>query len=142
MTPYELTDLAIGAMGRLDMSWALFLSVHAALFGGIVYVDRPLRHREKTVLITAYVAIAGYNYHLTRTSQKMLSALYEDITTTSDAQKIELRVLEYFDQMSSSAWGLAGHTSAVIIHLIALVVVIGAILLDKPLQEKSQKGSQ
>ncbi len=50
MTPYELLDLALSLSNRIDTHWALFISVHLALIGGIIYVDRPLSKREKALI--------------------------------------------------------------------------------------------
>ena len=136
MTAYELMSVSMEATARLDMSWALFLSVHAAIFGGIVYIDRPLRLAEKIVLIPAYFAIAGYNYYLTRTSQKLLGGLYQDISELKASQNLVLNVVEYFEQMSLSAWSVAGETSVIAIHAIAMTLVIAAVILDKPLKKK------
>ena len=50
MTPYELLDLALSLSNRIDTHWTLFISVHLALIGGIIYVDRPLAKNEKFAL--------------------------------------------------------------------------------------------
>ncbi|WP_417320189.1 hypothetical protein [Emcibacter sp.] len=135
MTAYELTELTINAMNRLDASWALFLSVHAALFGGIVYIDRPLKRTEKAVLIMAYGTVAFYNYYLIRISQKLLSGLYQDLAEIQEIQKLELHTLEFFNQFSQSAWGWASHAFTITVHMIALVVVVSAIILDGTLKQ-------
>lgn len=134
MTPYQLVELTMDAQARLDTSWALFLSIHAALFGGIVYVDRPLRFAEKIVVIISYSAIAFYNYYLTRSSQKLLQGLYQDIAAVKEKQKIDLEVINYLEQFVTSSWWWGSYIAAVIVHLSALIIVIIAVVNDKSLQ--------
>ena len=47
MTLYQLLDLSLSLSNRIDTHWALFISVHLALVGGIIYVDRPLLAKKK-----------------------------------------------------------------------------------------------
>ena len=62
MDPYQLLDLALSLSTRIDTHWALFISVHLALIGGIIYVDRPLTKKEKTGAIIIYSGFAVINY--------------------------------------------------------------------------------
>ncbi len=142
MTPYQLVELTMEAQARLDTSWALFLSIHAALFGGIVYVDRPLRYVEKIVVIISYSAIAYYNYYLTRSSQKLLQSFYQDIASIKEKQKLDLEVINYLEQFVTSSWWWGSYLAAVIVHLTALVIVILAVINDKSLQEKISKKNE
>jgi hypothetical protein len=38
MTAYELFDIALGISNRIDVQWGLFITIHLAIFGGIIYV--------------------------------------------------------------------------------------------------------
>ncbi len=136
MNAYELTELIINTMNRLDASWALFLSIHAALFGGIVYIDRPLRYSEKSVVICAYAVIAFYNYYLTRSSQKLLAGLFQDINNLQTQQELHLHTLDYFNQLNQSGWNWASHTFAIAVHTIAFIVVMIAVIMDGPIPLK------
>lgn len=140
MTAYEILALTIEASNRLDTSWALFLSIHAALFGGIVYIDRPLRRAEKCVLIPAYFAVAVYNFYLTRNSQQMLRSLYQDLEELQIAEGLNLHVIEYFESFSR-IWSSASHTSVTIVHSVALVVVVIAVVLDGRLKDTLNSGT-
>ena len=62
MTPYELLDLALSLSNRIDTHWTLFISVHLALIGGIIYVDRPLFRNEKIAAIIIYTGFALFNF--------------------------------------------------------------------------------
>ncbi len=66
MTPYELFDLMISTSNRTDIQWGLFITVHMALFGGIIYVDRPLTRSEKVGAMIIYAGFALINYLVTR----------------------------------------------------------------------------
>jgi len=48
---HRLIDIALGISNRLDIQWGLFIAISLALFGSIIYIDRPLRHVEKTTAI-------------------------------------------------------------------------------------------
>ena len=66
MTPYELFDLMVSIANRLDIQWGLFITVHVAIFGGIIYVDRPLTRSEKVGALMVYTGFAVINYLITR----------------------------------------------------------------------------
>jgi len=61
MSAYESLDLYFSIANRIDLQWGLFITVHLALFGGIIYVDRPLRTLEKVGAILLYTGFATVN---------------------------------------------------------------------------------
>jgi len=62
MTEYQIIDLYLNVSAKQDALWAVFFSVHMAIFGGIIYVDRPLKRTEKTFAIVAYLVFGGMNF--------------------------------------------------------------------------------
>ncbi len=79
MTPYELFDLSISIGNRLDIQWGLFITVHMAIFGGIVYVDRPLTFSEKVGALIIYTGFAVINYLITRNLFEFFHSANQDI---------------------------------------------------------------
>ena len=59
MSPHELFDLSISIGNRLDIQWGLFITVHMAIFGGIIYVDRPLTRLEKVGALFIYTGMGS-----------------------------------------------------------------------------------
>jgi hypothetical protein len=64
MTAYELIDLAVGIGNRIDVQLGIFITVHLAIFGGIIYVDRPLTRTEKVASLFIYSLFAYLNYRI------------------------------------------------------------------------------
>ena len=64
MTAYELMDLAVGIGNRIDVQLGIFITVHLAIFGGIIYVDRPLMRTEKLGSMFIYTLFAYLNYRI------------------------------------------------------------------------------
>ena len=84
MTLYQLLDLSLSLSNRIDTHWALFISVHLALVGGIIYVDRPLLAKEKIVAILVYSGFALLNYLLMRNQTYFLGSIYQQIASIKD----------------------------------------------------------
>ena len=81
MTAYELADLAVTLGNRIDFHWGLFITVHLALLGAIVYIDRPLRGVEKVATLLLYIGFASINYQQMSNQVELLNAVYEDVVT-------------------------------------------------------------
>ena len=62
MTVYEAIQLLNAFENRLDVQWGVFITVHLALFGGIIYIDRPLKRAEKVAALVIYAGFALINY--------------------------------------------------------------------------------
>ena len=58
----QLMEIAVSLSNRLDTHWTLFITVHLALIGGIIYVDRPLKRPEKWAAILVYTGFAAINF--------------------------------------------------------------------------------
>ena len=79
MTPYELFDLMVSIANWLDIQWGLFITVHMAIFGGIIYVDRPLTRSEKVGALIVYTGFAVINYLITRNLMEFFHSANQDI---------------------------------------------------------------
>jgi len=84
MTPYQLLDLAISVSNRIDTHWTLFISVHLAIIGGIIYVDRPLKSTEKVAAILVYTGFAVINYLMMYSQANFLSSIHGQIASMKE----------------------------------------------------------
>lgn len=128
MTVYEIVDLFLSVSTKQDALWAIFFSVHMAIFGGIIYVDRPLRRPEKAFAIVAYCVFALMNFVAVRGGQRLMASLRSDLVNAdvrTDAVSATVSLFESTQQFSQY------HEPITIwIHSIAWVLVVGAILFD------------
>jgi len=95
MSAYETLDLYFSIANRIDLQWGLFITVHLALFGGIIYVDRPLRTPEKSGAIILYIGFATVNYFVMSSQFNLMNHLHIDISalSTDDCCK-QLRIIQ------------------------------------------------
>jgi hypothetical protein len=79
MNAAELVELALDIGDRVDMQWGLFVTVHMALLGAIVYMDQPLHAIEKVVAFLVYVGFSAINLSQMQNQLSLLDAAYTDI---------------------------------------------------------------
>ncbi len=79
MSAYELIQIALHIGNRIDLHWGLFITVHIALLGAIVYIDRPLRSTEKVAALVMYTGFAVVNFFQMQNQILLLEAAYVDI---------------------------------------------------------------
>ncbi len=131
MTAYELVDLAISLGNRIDVQIGIFITVHLAIFGGIIYVDRPLRGAEKAGSILLYLCFAGLNFRMMQSQLQILEGVYSQINTMSTRPCCsDFPVLAHMaDQFRHGKFRL-NFMFLVFSHLLMLLLVIASILLD------------
>lgn len=132
MSPYELLDLALSLSNRIDTHWALFISVHLALIGGILYVDRPLTKKEKGAAITVYSGFAIINYFMMKAQAIFLGSIYKQINAIKEevcckGNAVIEHVVNLYNFNNSSALIL----SIIIVHIVMFIVIILSICFDK-----------
>ncbi len=136
MTPYEVVDLTLSIAGRLEMQWGLFISVHLALFAGIIYVDRPLRVPEKWGATILYSGFAAVNYLLLKKQLELLEGAFREatrlltMTCCSDNQILVHMTHELSVGHLSLANGML-----LLIHALAFVLVLLSIAFDRARNE-------
>jgi len=128
MTEYQIVDLVLQVTAKQDALWAVFFSVHMAIFGGIIYVDRPLQRTEKTFAIAAYLIFALLNYVAVRAGQRLLSALRADLGEIGERQGEITEAGVLFQ--ASARLGVFQEAFATGVHAIAALLIIAAIILD------------
>mgnify|MGYP000158448097 CR=1 FL=1 len=143
MTPYELLDLALSLSNRIDTHWTLFISVHLALIGGIIYVDRPLAKNEKFAAIIIYSGFALVNYFMMKNQVLFLASIYQQIFQMKEqACCIDNSVIEYV--VGLHEWDSAARilTSIMVTHIIMYVILMLSIFYDRVLPKSEGNKSQ
>ena len=141
MSPYELLDLVLSLSDRLDTHWTLFISVHMAIIGGIIYVDRPLSRKEKvggSLVYTGYLAI---NYLVMEKQLGFLSSIYERLRAMKDdACCIDNPIIEYVLITSDGKFSISNIYMVSIVHVLMFIIIILLIFYDEASQknEKSE----
>lgn len=138
MTEQQIVDLFLGIASKQDALWAIFVTVLMAIFGGIIYVDRPLKRAEKLFAIIAYLIFAMMNFVSLRAGQRLMDTLRQDLSDlradqgslTQTASLIEVSsVMIQFQQ-----------NITFFVHVFAAVIVVGAIVFDGKLQNRNTTG--
>lgn len=141
MSEYQIVDLFLNISTKQDALWAIFFSVHMAIFGGIIYVDRPLKRNEKVFAIAAYLVFAMMNFISVRAGQRLMAALRADLeNTVVDENALSETALLF---VTASGFETYVQSITVAVHLLAALMAIGAIVFDRERgPRKGEKGSR
>lgn len=80
MSTYELLTTGLSIGNRIDVQWGMFITVHLAIFGGIIYVDRPLRRLEKIGAVGLYVPFAMLHFRGMRQQLNLMSNAFNEVS--------------------------------------------------------------
>lgn len=132
MTPYELFDLMISIANRADIQWGLFITIHMAIFGGIIYVDRPLTRSEKVGALIIYTGFAIINYLVTKNLVEFYNAASQDIASyaTDACCRDNLLVKQVVARLEGSGYRTTRNV-LLLSHLAMAVLVTLSIIFDK-----------
>jgi hypothetical protein len=136
MTAYELLDIALGINNRIDVQWGLFITIHLAFFGGIIYVDRPLRVLEKSGAVFLYSCFAALNYQMMVSQTVMLEQTYLEITKFSlnDCCRNNHLISYVSKEVQLGRFDLT-YTLLCVIHLIMFFLILLSIIFDRKLND-------
>ena len=137
MTVYELLDIALAVGNRIDMQWGLFITVHLAVFGGIIYVDRPLRLPEKVGALFVYFGFAALNYRVMSVQLGLFKSSYTEIADLAAGGCCDSnQLIEYI--AADVATGRLELTDLVVVggHSMMAFIVTIAIIFDKTIGSK------
>ena len=134
MTLYELLDLNLSTGGRIDVQISIFITVHLAIFGAIIYVDRPLRCNEKVASLIIYSIFAVLNYGIMKIQLNLSLSLVSEIAALrSNPCCIDNATVKYIaDQFNSGSYVLK-EILLITGHLAFYIMVLLSILFDKAL---------
>lgn len=132
MTPYELFDLMVSIANRLDIQWGLFITVHMAIFGGIIYVDRPLTRSEKVGALIVYTAFAIINYLITRNLMEFFHSANQEIAryATDACCRDNLLVKQVVARLEGPGYRISQNV-LLLSHLAMAVLVTLSVMFDK-----------
>lgn len=120
----------------------IFITVHLAIFGGIIYVDRPLRNAEKIASLIIYTAFAIFNYRIMKTQMVMMQKIYIEIDQIANQPCCTANeVLAFMSAELASGrfeWALwfLGAT-----HVVMYTLVVLSIVFDRALNLGGSKKS-
>ncbi|MEM8681977.1 MAG: hypothetical protein AAGF72_01020 [Pseudomonadota bacterium] len=140
MSVYELFDIATATANRADLQWGLFITIHMALFGGIVYVDRPLKRTEKAATLVIYFGFAAINYLLTRSLLEFVHLANLEIAkfATDPCCVDNLLVESIVERVEGPAFDIGGNI-LIVSHGVMAVLVMLAVVFDKSLTDFVKK---
>lgn len=143
MEIYQLLDIAVSLSNRLDTHWTLFITVHLALIGGIIYVDRPLQRSEKIAALLVYTGFAAINYLMMLNQSNFLSSVYSDIIALQNApccaNSHVMKQILHMSELGSfktALWSIGS------IHLIMYILVAVSILNDKAVTKNADNDGE
>ena len=132
MDVYQLMDIAVSLSNRLDTHWTLFITVHLALIGGIIYVDRPLQKSEKFAAGFVYSGFAIINSLMMINQVTFLNSVHLDIITFLELPCCkDSHSIAHLAQVTSHGSFKTAYWSIISIHAGMYVLVIASILRDK-----------
>lgn len=136
MNAYELFDIATATANRADLQWGLFITIHMALFGGIVYVDRPLKRLEKAATLIIYFGFAAINYLMTKNLLEFIHLAHREIAKFADDPCCvdNLLVGRSLARIEGPAYDI-GVNVLFVSHAVMAILVVLAVVFDKSLTE-------
>lgn len=111
-----------------------FISVHLALIGGIIYVDRPLSRNEKIAEVIIYSGFALVHYLMMKNQIQFLGSIYEQVSSMKDQACClnnsvinHVVVLHEWEAPSKTLDGIF------ITHIVMYVILLLSIVFDSAL---------
>jgi deoxyhypusine synthase len=137
MSPYELLDLALSLSNRIDNHWTLFITVHLALIGGLIYVDRPLLKNEKLAAVIIYTGFAVINFLMMLHQEQFLGSVYLQLFEIREqACCVNNRVIDFVVNLNEYNSTEKAIYSIAIVHIVMYVVLTVSIFFDTSLSNK------
>ncbi|MEO1034521.1 MAG: hypothetical protein AAFX44_03060 [Pseudomonadota bacterium] len=115
------TALEIG--NRIDAQWGLFITVHLAILGAMVYIDEPLHRFEKIIGIAVYLGFAFINLAMMQSQILLLDATYTDIVRFAD-EGADSELVQRMADLQRNGRGRVSRLVMNISHLVMAVLVI------------------
>lgn len=136
MTLYELLDLSIAIGTRIDVQLSIFITVHLAIFGGIIYVDRPLRHNEKIASLIIYSIFAFLNYRIMQHQLDLAESILSEIVRFADDPCcVDNATVKYLTNRFNAGIHSMKAFMLVVGHILFYIIVMLSILFDKALSK-------
>jgi len=140
MTLYELIDLNISTGGRIDVQIGIFITVHLAIFGGIIYVDRPLKPNEKYAGLIVYSLFALLNYSIMQIQLNLsLGFVSEIVKFENNPCCVDNATVRFIaDRFYSGSYKFK-ELLLIVAHIAFYIMVLLSILFDKALSKAEKQ---
>ncbi|WP_286828264.1 MULTISPECIES: hypothetical protein [Kordiimonas] len=132
MTLYELMDLAQSISSRIDVQWGFFITIHLALLGGIIYVDRPLKKAEKLIGFAVYLLFAIFNFRVITTHQGLLEKIYTEIAGIPEVEGTGSGLVSHYQAAMTTGYADDIYLITLSVHLVSFLVVLVSFITDGP----------
>ena len=143
MTLYELFDLATSTANRGDVQWGLFITIHMALFGGIIYVDRPLKYVEKTAVLVIYFGFAIINYIMTKYQLEFVHLTNREIAKfATDPCCMDNLLVEMVVERLAGPQFRIGMCILAVSHVAMAILVVLAVVFDEKVTDFVKKPAE
>jgi len=140
VNPSELLIVLVEMAARIDVQWGLFITVHLALFGAIIYIDRPLKLPEKIGAFILYAVFAYVNYKMMANQIGMLTAVYSELAKfAQDPCCLGNAVIARIENELAGGRAEKSHTMLLAIHISMAILVAIAIVFDRAVNLKIPK---
>ncbi len=143
MELYKLVDIASASGNRIDAQWGFFITIHLAILGGIIYVDRPLEKVEKLIALVLYCGFSVVNYLGLSHQQDLLEAIIQQIYVLKDdlccANNL---LLQYYVNMVDGGYRDTSRNVALGAHAIAMLVVVVSIITDQAANKNADESAE
>ena len=136
MSPSEIAELAIDISNRVDMQWGLFVTVHMAVIGAIVYLDKPMLRIEKVIALAVYFGFVFINYSMMYTQLGLLNAAYMDIAQLA-ASGVDSNLINKMAADQAAGRFEYGIAAIRISHGAMAILVLLTVIYDKALSAKA-----
>lgn len=142
MTPCELFHLSNSIGNRLDIQLGLFITVHLAIFGGIIYVDRPLRRSKKAGALSIYAGFALIKYLITANLFGYFHSANQDIArnATDACCRKNLLVNQVLTRVEGSGYEIF-KLVLLLSHLVMAMLVTVSVIFDRRVAALASRSS-
>ncbi len=137
MTAYELIDVTLSVASRIEVQWGLFITVHLALFAGMIYVDRPLRLPEKSGALALHGSFAVVKHHVLSTQLGLLEGSYREPTQLlRNPCCVDNGNLRHMTRPPSRGLPDAADGILLLVHALTFLFVLLTVVFDRPRKQR------
>jgi len=141
MTAYELIDLAVGIGNRTDVQLGIFITVHLAIFGSIIYVERPLTRTEKVASLFIYSLFAYLNYRIMGNQLTLQLHISTEVAKLADDACCSANALVNYIKNDVELGGFGTRFFMLNCgHVVFYIVVLLSVIFDETVTKMTRSG--
>lgn len=135
MSAYELLDIAIRIGNRIDVHWGVFITVHLAPLGAIVYVGHPLSFMEKAGGLILYTGFAIFDFVMMSTQFVLMeNAIIEIAKFSGDRCCTDNALVSAVASKQEDGSIRRGHRFLLVTHVVMFLLVYASMIFDRKLK--------